>query len=402
MDRPLFRCGTRGSITPDEGGGEKIIAAYRLSCGEPMTGNTFGTILRVTTFGESHGRAVGVVIDGFPADFEIDEAGIHTELQRRRPGQSKLVTQRQEKEQFEIFSGVYEGKTTGTPMMIMVFNEDTRSKDYADIKDLFRPGHADFTYFAKYGHRDYRGGGRASARESVGRVIAGALAKQLLAQFGISIVGGVVQVGSVRAQRYVWEQVEHNELRSVDPDTVQAMREEVEQARKERDSVGGIIEVVATGVPPGLGEPVFGKLDSTIVSALMSLPAVKGVEIGAGFAAAAMRGSQMNDEMDADGFRSNNHGGILGGISSGAPIVARVVVKPTSSLPREQQTLDTQLQPRTISTKGRHDPCVAIRGVPMAEAMLALALGDALLQDLATRGAREPYSPRPYLRLGKD
>ena len=366
-----------------------------------MTGNTFGTILRVTTFGESHGRAVGVVIDGFPADFEIDEAGIHTELQRRRPGQSKLVTQRQEREQFEIFSGVYEGKTTGTPMMIMVFNEDTRSKDYADIKDLFRPGHADFTYFAKYGHRDYRGGGRASARESVGRVIAGALAKQLLAKFGIALVGGVVQVGRVRAQRYVWEQVERNALRSVDPDTVAAMREEVEQARKDRDSVGGIIEVVATGVPAGLGEPVFGKLDTAIVGALMSLPAVKGVEIGAGFAAAAMRGSQMNDEMDVDGFRSNNHGGILGGISSGAPIVARVVVKPTSSIPREQQTLDTQLQPRTISTKGRHDPCVAIRGVPMAEAMLALVLGDALLQDLATRGAREPYSPRPYLKLGK-
>ena len=366
-----------------------------------MTGNTIGTVLRVTTFGESHGRAVGVVIDGFPADFEIDEAGIHHELQRRRPGQSPLVTQRQEKEQFEIFSGVYEGKTTGTPIMIMVFNEDTRSKDYSNIKELFRPGHADFTYFAKYGHRDYRGGGRASARESVGRVIAGALAKQLLTKFDISILGGVVQIGHIRAQKYVWEQVELNELRSVDPDTVQDMRQEVEQARKDRDSVGGIIEVVAQGVPPGLGEPVFGKLDAAIVGALMSLPAVKGVEIGAGFAAAAMRGSEMNDEMNVDGFSSNNHGGILGGISSGAPIVARVVVKPTSSLPREQKTLDTNFQPQTITTKGRHDPCVAIRGVPMAEAMLALVLGDALLQDLATRGAREAYSPRPYLKLGQ-
>lgn len=367
-----------------------------------MTGNTFGTALRVTTFGESHGRAVGVVIDGFPADFTVDETGIHTELQRRRPGQSTLVTQRRESERFEIFSGVYEGKTTGSPIMVMVGNEDTRSRDYSNIKNLFRPGHADFTYFAKYGHRDYRGGGRASARESVGRVIAGALAKQLLANFDISIRGGVVQVGRVRANRYVWQQVEQNELRSVDPDCVQAMREEVETARKARDSVGGIIEIVADGVPPGLGEPVFGKLDSAIVAGLMSLPAVKGVEIGAGFAAAAMRGSQMNDEMDVDGFLTNNHGGVLGGISSGAPIVARVVVKPTSSLPREQRTLDTQLRPQIVSTKGRHDPCVAIRGVPMAEAMLALVLGDALLQDLATRSARESYSPRPYLRLGKD
>ena len=366
-----------------------------------MTGNTIGTVLRVTTFGESHGRAVGVVIDGFPADFEIDEAGIHRELQRRRPGQSQLVTQRQEKEQFKIYSGVYEGKTIGTPIMVMVFNEDTRSKDYSNIKEVFRPGHADFTYFAKYGHRDYRGGGRASARESVGRVIAGALAKQLLAKFGISILGGVVQIGRIQAQQRVWQQVEQNELRSVDPDTVQDMREEVEQARKDRDSVGGIIEVVAQGVPPGLGEPVFGKLDAAIVGALMSLPAVKGVEIGAGFAAAAMRGSEMNDEMNIDGFSSNNHGGILGGISSGAPIVARVVVKPTSSLPREQKTLDTKFEPQTIITKGRHDPCVAIRGVPMAEAMLALVLGDALLQDLATRGAREAYSPRPYLKLGQ-
>ena len=367
-----------------------------------MTGNTFGSALRVTTFGESHGRAVGVVIDGFPADFPIDETGIHAELQRRRPGQSALVTQRKESERFEIFSGVYEGKTTGTPIMVMVGNEDTRSKDYGDIKDLFRPGHADFTYFAKYGHRDYRGGGRASARESVGRVIAGALARQLLAKFDVVLRGGVVQIGQIRAQRYVWEQVERNDLRSVDPDCVPAMRAEVETARKERDSVGGVIEVVAEGVPPGLGEPVFGKLDAAVVAGLMSLPAVKGVEIGAGFAAATLRGSQMNDEMDPAGFRSNNHGGILGGISSGAPIVARLVVKPTSSLPREQHTLDTELRPRVIATKGRHDPCVAIRGVPMAEAMLALVLADALLQDQTTRGTREAYSPRPYLRLGQD
>ncbi len=366
-----------------------------------MTGNTFGNIFCVTTFGESHGRAVGVVIDGFPADFHIDLDHVGRELQRRRPGQSKIVSQRQETERFEIYSGVYEGKTTGTPIMIMVENEDTRSKDYSTIKDLFRPGHADFTYFAKYGHRDYRGGGRASARESVGRVIAGALARQLLANFNISIVGGVVQIGNVRANKYVWDQVESNELRSVDPDTVTAMRNEVEQARQNKDSVGGIIEVVANGVPPGLGEPVFGKLDAAIVAALMSLPAVKGVEIGAGFASASMHGSEMNDEMAPEGFQTNNHGGILGGISSGAPIIARLVVKPTSSIPKQQHTLNTDLEPRTIMTKGRHDPCVAIRGVPIAEAMLALALADALLQDLGTRSARAPYSPRPYIKLGK-
>ncbi len=362
-----------------------------------MPGNTFGTVLRVTTFGESHGRAVGVVVDGFPADFPLDLAAIQHEMDRRRPGQSKLVTQRKEGDTIELFSGVFEGKTTGTPLMAMVSNTDMRSRDYDELAQLFRPGHADFTYFAKHGHRDHRGGGRASVRESVGRVFAGALAKQLLARFGITIKGGVTQVGTVCAQARLWDTVEDNELRSVDPASVAAMRAEVEQARKERDSVGGVIEVVAEGVPPGLGEPVFGKLDAELAAALMSIPAVKGVEFGAGFAAAAMRGSQMNDELSPTGFVSNNHGGMLGGISSGAPIVARLVVKPTSSIPQDKNTIDVNFQPRTVATRGRHDPCVAIRGVPIAEAMVALVLADSLLQDTATRGAREYFSPREYL-----
>ena len=362
-----------------------------------MPGNTFGTILRVTTFGESHGKAVGVVMDGFPADFALDLEAIQHEMDRRRPGQSKLVTQRKEGDKIEIFSGVFEGKTTGTSLMAMVFNSDTRSKDYDELAQLFRPGHADFTYFAKYGHRDHRGGGRASVRESVGRVFAGAVAKQLLEKFGITVKGGVTQVGKVHAQKRVWEEVENNEIRSVDPDSVAAMRDEVEQARKDRDSVGGVIEVIAEGVPPGLGEPVFGKLDAEIAAALMSIPAVKGVEFGAGFASAAMRGSEMNDELSPEGFASNNHGGTLGGISSGAPIVTRLVVKPTSSIPQDKNTINVNFQPQTVATRGRHDPCVAIRGVPIAEAMLALVLADYLLQDLATRGAREYFSPRDYI-----
>ncbi len=362
-----------------------------------MPGNTFGTVLRVTTFGESHGRGVGVVVDGFPADFALDLEAIQHEMDRRRPGQSKLVTQRKEGDKIEIFSGVFAGKTTGTPLMAMVFNTDMRSKDYDELAQLFRPGHADFTYFAKYGHRDHRGGGRASVRESVGRVFAGALAKQLLAHFGIRIRGGVIQVGKVRANSRIWDAVEDNELRSLDPDSVAAMRAEVEQARKERDSVGGIIEVMAEGVPPGLGEPVFGKLDAELATALMSIPAVKGVEFGAGFAAAAMRGSQMNDALSPTGFVTNNHGGTLGGISSGAPIVVRLVVKPTSSIPQDKNTIDVNFRPRTVATRGRHDPCVAIRGVPIAEAMVALVLADSVLQDLATRGAREYFSPRDYI-----
>jgi len=357
-----------------------------------ITGNTFGILFRVTTFGESHGPALGVVIDGCPAGFDLNLDKITIEVERRRPGQSKLVSPRREKDEFEILSGLFEGKTTGAPLMFLVRNEDVRSKDYTVIKDLFRPGHADFTYYAKYGHRDYRGGGRSSARETASRVIAGAVAKQLLDVVGIHFRAGVIQIGRVKAQSYQWESVEQNEIRSVDPSTVEAMKDEIEIARKDRDSVGGVIEVQALGVPPGLGEPVFGKLDAAVAAALMSIPAVKGVEIGAGFLAASMRGSEMNDALLPDGFQSNNHGGILGGISSGNPIIARMVVKPTSSLPQNQQTIDIHGNPQSISTLGRHDPCVAMRAVPIAEAMLALVIADFWLQDNATRAARDPSS----------
>lgn len=354
--------------------------------------NTFGTLFRITTFGESHGRALGVIVDGCPAGLTLDLESITNELNRRRPGQSTLVSPRREPDEFEIYSGIFEGKTTGMPLMFMVVNQDVKSKDYSDIKDLFRPGHADFGYTAKYGIRDYRGGGRSSVRETVARVIGGAIAKQLLRNVGVSFVGGVTQVGDVVAKRRVWEQVESNDVRSTDPDTIAAMTEAIEKARKDRDSIGGVVEVQARGVPVGLGEPVFARLDAAIAGAMMSIQAVKGVEIGAGFASAAMRGSEMNDEFFPEGFHSNNHGGILGGISSGAPIVVRIVVKPTSSIPKERRTIDANFQPQSISTKGRHDPCVALRAVPIAEAMLALVLVDFWLQDLAARGARATFS----------
>lgn len=358
-----------------------------------MPGNTFGTLFRVTTFGESHGAALGAIIDGCPAGLTLDMTAVQAELSRRRPGQSNLVSPRNEEDRFEILSGVFEGKTTGTPIMAVVHNTDQKSKDYSAIKDLFRPGHADFTYFAKYGHRDYRGGGRSSARETIGRVIGGAIAKQLLGSIGVAIRGAVTQVGSVVAERYDWAQVELNPLRGVDPDKLVAMEAEIETARKDRDSVGGVVEVQALGVPAGLGEPVFDKLDAVIAAAMMSIPAVKGVEIGAGFQAAAMRGSEMNDLFYPDGFHTNRHGGILGGMSSGAPIVVKMAIKPTSSLPKDQETIDTSFQPQTIVTKGRHDACVALRAVPIAEAMLALVLVDAWLQDEAVRGVREGFSP---------
>lgn len=370
-----------------------------------LNGNTFGNFFRITTFGESHGAALGVVIDGCPAGLELDMEGIRTELARRRPGQTSLVSPRQEADDFKLLSGTLEGRTTGCPLAFVVENTDQRSRDYSDIAKLFRPGHADFTYFAKYGHRDYRGGGRSSARETVSRVLAGAIAKQLLLTRNIIVRGGVVQVGKIKAANYCWEQVESNELRSVDPEAVEAMKREIQEARTSLDSVGGIVEVQALNVPPGWGEPVFEKLDASIAAALMSIPAVKGIEIGDGFKVAEMRGSQANDEFFPDGFHSNSHGGILGGISSGAPIIARFALKPTSSLPRNQRTIDTSFQPTEISTKGRHDPCVAIRAVPVGEAMLALVLVDLWLQHEATKGLSFQLMPRPevsYVLASKD
>ena len=351
--------------------------------------NSFGSIFRITTFGESHGVALGVVIDGCPAGMTLDLDLIRRELERRRPGQSTLVSPRREKDEFEIVSGLFEGKTTGMPLCVLVRNEDVKSKDYSAIEALFRPGHADFTYLSKYGFRDHRGGGRSSARETIGRVIGGAVAKQILKSQGIEILGGVTQIGGVKAETCDFSVVEQNEVRSVDLARAALMIEAIETARKERDSLGGIVEVQAIGVPAGLGEPVFEKLDASLAGAMMSIPAVKGVEIGAGFAAASMRGSEMNDEMNPSGFQSNNHGGVLGGISSGNPIVVRLAIKPTSSLPKEQQTVDVHFQPQSIVTKGRHDPCVAIRAVPIAEAMMALVILDAWLLQLSERSAQE-------------
>ena len=341
-----------------------------------LNNNTFGNSFRVTTFGESHGPAIGVTIDGCPSGLKVDLDEIRRELARRRPGQSRLTSKRDEKDEFDVLSGLFEGITTGAPLCFLVKNLDVKSHDYSDIADVFRPGHADFGYFTKFGVRDYRGGGRSSARETVGRVIAGSVARQLLSSVGIVIRGAVIQIGNVIASNYNWDQVEENEVRSVDPETVGSMVAEVQSAREQLDSVGGIVEVQAIGVMPGLGEPVFGRIDAYLAGALMSIPAAKGVEIGLGFRVASMRGSQVNDQFFADGFHSNAHGGTLGGISSGAPIVTRIAFKPTPSIPKEQHTLDVDLQETKICVKGRHDPCVAIRAVPVAEAMVALCLMD--------------------------
>lgn len=354
-----------------------------------LNGNSLGSSFRITTFGESHGPALGVIIDGCPSEIELDLEFIQSELNRRKPGQSKLVSPRKEEDDFEILSGVFEGKTTGTPISAIFRNKDVRSKDYGDIKDLFRPGHADFTYQEKYAHRDYRGGGRSSARETIARVFAGAIAKQILSKWGISIYGGLIQVGKIKAQNYDFSKVEENDVRSVDPAVVDQMIAEIETARKERESVGGILEVRAEGVPVGLGEPVFSKLSAAIGAAMFSLPAVKGVEIGGGFSLVEMKGSESNDEMNKDGFLSNHHGGVLGGLSSGAPIQVRLAIKPTSSLPKTQHSIDTNGDEREVITKGRHDPCVAIRAVPIAESMLALLLLDFLMQDLSRRAIKQ-------------
>lgn len=357
------------------------------------SGSSLGQVFRITSFGESHGKALGVIIDGCPAGLTLDLAQIQHELDRRRPGQSKFVTPRKELDQVELLSGVFEGVTTGAPIMGIIHNHDVKSKDYSDIKDLFRPGHADFTYFAKYGVRDYRGGGRSSARETVARVIGGAIAKQLLKTIGVEIRGGVTQVGSVKAEVIDWTIGESNDFRFLDAAKVADVEAEIDAARKARDSVGAIVAVQATGVPVGLGEPVFGKLDAALAAAMLSIPAVKGVEFGLGFAAAALRGSETNDRMYPDGFASNHHGGVLGGLSSGAPIEIKIVLKPTSSLPQEIETINTDFKAAMISTKGRHDPCVGLRAAPIAEAMVALVLVDYWLLQLAQDGARQFFSP---------
>ncbi len=357
-----------------------------------MPGNTFGHTFRITTAGESHGRANIVIVDGCPPNLPLTEADLQPDLDRRRPGQSKITTQRNEPDTAQILSGTFEGRTTGTPIAILIPNADARSADYSQIKDKYRPGHADYTFDAKFGFRDYRGGGRSSARETTARVAAGAIAKKILATKGIRITAYVKQIGHLIADipdptAVTLEQVESNIVRCPDQQLVQQMIELIEQLRRDGDSIGGAAEIVATNTPPGLGEPVFDKLKADLAKALFSLPAVMAVEYGAGFAVATTKGSDNNDlfttQYEKIVTKTNNHGGMLGGISSGMPIILRAAVKPTSSLPREQPTVTTQGQPTTISTKGRHDPCLLPRFIPMAEAMTALTLTDHLLRHQA-------------------
>jgi chorismate synthase len=350
-----------------------------------MSGNSFGQIFRITTFGESHGAALGTIIDGCPAGLSISEEEIQLDLDRRKPGQNKLVTQRKESDRVKILSGIFEGKTTGTPIGLIIYNEDARSKDYDYIKDLFRPGHADYTYFKKYGFRDYRGGGRSSARETVGRVAAGAIARKLLARVGIEIIGYVVQVGPVRIKKVDYAEIRRNVLFCPDADATPEMEKVIRKVQSEKDSIGAMIEVVARGVQAGLGEPVFDKLDAVLAGAMMSINAVKGVEIGAGFRVAGMKGSENCDPISPSGFKSNNAGGMLGGISNGDDIVVRLAVKPTSSIAVEQETIDVHGNPAKVATKGRHDPCVGLRAVPIAEAMMALTLVDFYLRNKLSR-----------------
>jgi chorismate synthase len=351
-----------------------------------MAGNTFGERFRVTTAGVSHGPGYLCIIDGCPPGLPLSVDDLLPDLRRRRPGQSKLVTQRQEEDVPEIWSGVFEGQTDGTPIGVLFRNTDQRSADYGDIKDKYRPGHADFTFDAKFGFRDYRGGGRSSARETVCRVAAGAVAKKLLARQGVRVLGYVKQVGEVRAEvpdpaAVTLEQVEANPVRCPDSAAAERMIALIEEVRKDRDSIGGVCELMAIGVPPGWGEPVFDKLKADLAKALLSLPAVTAFEYGAGFAVATARGSANNDAFVPKGegrigTETNRHGGMLGGISSGEPIVLRVAIKPTSSLPQPQRTVTRSGEPTEIVTKGRHDPCLLPRFVPMGEAMVAITLAD--------------------------
>ncbi|MDD5728284.1 MAG: chorismate synthase [Victivallales bacterium] len=351
-----------------------------------MSGSTYGKIFTVTTFGESHGRAVGVIVDGVTPDVEICEADIQKELDRRRPGQSSVTTARKESDTVHILSGIFEGRTTGTPLAMLIYNEDQRSQDYGNIKDLFRPGHADYTYNAKYGIRDYRGGGRASGRETAARVAAGALARKLLAVQGISIVAYTIGIGGVRAEKYCPETIEWNAVRSADPEAAGKMLAAVHQAAAAGNSIGGIVECRITGVPAGIGEPVFDKLDAELAKAALSIGGVKGIEFGAGFAAGTMTGIEHNDAMNKDGFMTNNAGGIIGGIANGNEIIFRIAVKPTSSVASPQNTVDVNGNERICETHGRHDPCLCPRIVPVLEAMSAIVLVDLIKRNAALHG----------------
>ncbi|MFA7095086.1 MAG: chorismate synthase [Gammaproteobacteria bacterium] len=364
-----------------------------------MAGNTIGKLFSVTTFGESHGPALGCIVDGCPPGLELSVADIQKELDRRKPGTSRHTTQRREADEVQILSGVFEGRTTGTPIGLLIHNTDQRSKDYAGIMDRFRPGHADYTYQQKYGIRDYRGGGRSSARETAMRVAAGAIAKKYLYVWhGIQVRGYLAQLGPIKAETLDWDEAERNPFFCPDASKVTELEAYMDALRKEGDSIGARVNVVATGVPPGLGEPVFDRLDADLAHALMSINAVKGVEIGAGFACVEQKGTEHRDEITPEGFLSNNAGGILGGISTGQDIVVSIALKPTSSIRIPGRSVNLRGEPVEVVTTGRHDPCVGIRATPIAEAMVAIVLMDHLLrhraQNLDVRSETPVIPPR--------
>ena len=359
-----------------------------------MSGNSIGKLFVVTSFGESHGAAIGCIVDGCPPGLELNAADLQDDLDRRKPGTSRHTTQRREDDAVQILSGTFEGKTTGTPIALLIFNQDQRPKDYSNIKNQFRPGHADYTYTQKYGFRDYRGGGRSSARETAMRVAAGGIAKKYLAErCGIRIRGYLSQLGPLKPEKFDWEEVNNNPFFCPDAGMVPSMEKYMDALRKEGESIGAKISVVATGVPPGLGEPIFGRIDADIAHAMMSINAVKGVEIGAGFDSIEQKGTVHRDEITPEGFLSNNAGGTLGGISSGQDILVNIALKPTSSIHLPGKTIDLDGAPVEIRTKGRHDPCVGIRATPIAEAMLALVLMDHYLRDRAQNGDVERRTP---------
>lgn len=359
-----------------------------------MSGNSFGRLFVVTTFGESHGRALGCVVDGCPPGLPLAESDIQVDLDRRRPGRSRHTTQRDEPDQVQILSGVFEGFTTGTPIGLLIENKDQRSKDYGDIKDKFRPGHADYTYQQKYGRRDYRGGGRSSARETTMRVAAGAIARKYLAQrLGVQIRGYLSQLGAIELAAADLDAVDQNPFFCADPGRVGELETYMDRLREEGDSIGAKISVLASNLPVGLGEPVFDKLEAAIAHGLMSINAVKGVELGAGFRAVAQRGSEHRDEIGPDGFRKNDAGGTLGGISSGQDLLASIALKPTSSISVPGKTIDKSGKQTEIVTKGRHDPCVGLRATPIAEAMVALVLMDHYLRHRAQNADVDSSTP---------
>lgn len=362
-----------------------------------MSGNTIGKLFTVTSFGESHGPAIGCIVDGCPPGLELSEADIQPDLDRRRPGKSRHTTQRREPDEVKILSGVFEGKTTGTPIALLIENVDQRSKDYGNIAEQFRPAHADYAYHMKYGFRDYRGGGRSSARETAMRVAAGSIAKKYLREkFGVEVRGYLAQLGPIKIDFVSWDGIDDNPFFSPNPDQVPELEAYMDALRKEGDSIGARVNVVATGVPPGWGEPIFDRLDAELAYALMSINAVKGVEIGGGFGCVEAKGTGFRDEITPEGFLSNHAGGILGGISSGQDILASIALKPTSSLRLPGRSVNLRGEPVEVVTTGRHDPCVGIRATPIAEAMMAIVLLDHALRHRAQCGdVRADLRPIP-------